>query len=54
MNWLEESLVMLLLIVLALFFSNLWAVQSDRQAEIEHQKIRQYKTELKLNQNKEN
>lgn len=54
MNWLEENtLPILFIVVLMLIFGNIWAVQSDRQAEADHQRVMGYQTELKLNQTKE-
>lgn len=54
MSWLEENTLPILFIaMLMLIFGNIWAVQSDRQAEAEHITNMGYQSELQVNQAKE-
>lgn len=41
----KDTLAFLIMLIIGLFFGNLWAVQSDRQAEAEHQQVIKWKSE---------
>lgn len=45
MNNLTDTLALLFMLLIGLFFVNIWAVQSDRQAEAEHQQVIKWKQE---------